>query len=419
MRSARCSQYAHERARAAAGDASLDEAARHRLRAAVTSRNVVVVAPFAPNGPSIHLGAAKKIELVLGLLHRLGFNVHLVDSSHPTLAFAAPVNAQPCHVGATPVTLWRPFCLPNRKIGKLLNIVAAGAFLGRLRSLAPAWVWVYNAYAFEARAALHLKRHTGARIALELEDLPLARRRSLNPKPWLDQRWFPRLLAATDLLTCVNAAMRRQFAPAAQRSMLLPSLLQQALVDAPARTRFTSATRRVGYFGGLDAEKGAQALLDAVPRLPAGWTLVVTGIGGLDAAFAEAQRRHPGQLEFHGRVAHETVLSLMHGCDAIVNPHTPIAAMHDGVFPFKVCEALASGALLISTDLPSIDIDLAASVLSFDGSADGLLAALAQAPACHAANGAAIERTRAEICARFSEAAVLGQLRTELVEGPA
>lgn len=380
----------------------------------MTARNVVVVAPLSPGTASLHLGAAKKIELVLGLLHRLGYSLHLVDSSHPTLRFAEPVIAQACMVGSTPVTLWRPRCLPSRKLGKLLNVVAAHAFIDRLRSLSPAFVWVYNSYSFEARAALHLKRRAGSRVVLELEDLPRARGRSFNPKPWLDQYFFPRLLAAADLVTCVNAGMQRQFVRPGQRSLLFPSLLQQALVDAVVLPRFRKPTHRLGYFGGLESEKGADVLLAAVARLPVGWTLVVTGVGSLADAFAEAQRAHPAQLEFHGRVAHEQVLSLMQGCDAIVNPHTPIAQMHDGVFPFKVCEALASGALLVSTALPSIDIELSRSVLSFDGSAAGLQDALTQAGRFYADHADTIAQTRAEICTRFSEASVLQQLRAEL-----
>ena len=153
-------------------------------------RNAVVVAPFSPQGPAVHLGAAKKIELVIGLLNRLGFNVHLVDSSHPLVAFAAPLNGTPCFAGATPVTLWRPWCIPNRKLGKLINVLTCAGFMRRVRGLRPAFVWVYNAYSFEARAALYLKRHGSARIVLELEDLPLARGRGLNPKPWLDHLFF-------------------------------------------------------------------------------------------------------------------------------------------------------------------------------------------------------------------------------------
>lgn len=380
----------------------------------VTTRNVVVVAPFAPQGRSVHLGAEKKIQLVLGLLNRLGFDVHLVDSSHPTLAFAAPIVGEASIVGETTITLWRPGCLPNRKLGKLINVLTCHGFMRRLRVLRPAFVWVYNPYSFEARSALYLKWQVGAPIALELEDLPLSRPRSLNPKPWIDQFFFPRLLAATDLLTCVNAALRARFARPGLRSILFPSLLQQALVDARPTPRFVGAAWRLGYFGGLETEKGAELLLRSLPHLPESWTLCVTGAGSLAAAFDDAAKLWPGRLEFHGRVANDRMLALMQGCDAIVNPHSPISLMRDGVFPFKVCEALAIGALLISTALPPIDVDLASAVLSFDGSVDGLIRALTLAPKFHADHAAGIARARVEICEQFSEASIFRQLRAEI-----
>jgi glycosyltransferase involved in cell wall biosynthesis len=378
------------------------------------ARNVVMVVPYAPGLPPEHLGASKKIELVARLLHGLGYVVHLVDSSHPTQAFAPAVKGQPDRVNEVPVSLWRPHCLPSRKLGKLVNVLQAARFVRALRSLAPVLVWVYNSYSFEARAALALKRSTGARVVFELEDLPLARGRGLNPKPWLDQHYFPRLLAAADLVTFVNAVSLKQFEARSRRALLLPSLLQQSLVDTPQRRRFAQHMRRVGYFGGLTQEKGAGLLLDLVSRLPSAWQLVVTGVGDLGPAFESLQGRYPERLEFHGMVSHDTVLSLMQTCDAIVNPHTSIAQMKDGVFPFKVCEALASGALLISTPLPSIDIDLTGAVLGFDGTVDGLLAGLSEAAAHHERHADEMARVRQAVCDSFSETAMRQRLRVEL-----
>lgn len=360
------------------------------------------------------LGASKKIELVARLLHGLGYTVHLVDSSHPTLAFAHPVAGLPATLNEVPVRLWRPHCLPNRKLGKLFNVLQAARFVKALRPLAPVLVCAYNSYSFEARAALALKRWTGARIVLELEDLPLARGRGWNPKPWLDQYHFPRLLAAADLVTFVNAVSLQRFKARSRCTLLLPSLLQQSVVDAPKRRRFIGPIHRIGYLGGLTQEKGAGLLLELVLRLAPDWQLVVTGVGALTTAFQALQRQYPERCEFHGMIAHEKVLSLMQECDAIVNPHTSISQMKDGVFPFKVCEALASGALLISTPLPSIDIDLSRAVLTFDGTVDGLLASLSAAPKHHECHADEIARARQAVCDNFSEESMRKRLRVEL-----
>ncbi len=381
----------------------------------MTARAAVLVAPLNPDGAPEHLGAARKIELVAGLLSRLSFDVHLVDSSHAAREWRRPVLAESRRLAGCDVTYWRPACLPSRKLGKLCNVVAPGEILERLAALEPAFAWLYNSYAFEARIGLRLQRATLCGLVLELEDLPRARPRGVNPKPWLDAWYFERVLPRADLVTFVNAALEARFAPRMNgRTMLFPSLLGHHLVAAAGPTRFGRAHRRLGYFGGLELDKGANVLLELLPQLPDGWHVVVTGAGSLEPAFRRAAAEFPHALTFHGRVEHGRVAELMVDCDAIVNPHASIAAMHDGVFPFKVCEALASGALVISTPLPPIDVELAEVVVPFDGSAGDLAKVLADAPRRYLANQSAIAAVRQAVVARYSEDSVLRRLRDAL-----
>lgn len=379
-------------------------------------KRVVMVAAFSPGMPVLNLGAAKKIQLIASLLDRLGFDIHFVDSAHPHERFSSAVLGQRDHIEQTPITLWRPFCVPSRKLGKLLNIYTSGRLFRQLAELKPDLVWVYNCYAFEARIGQHLQRATGAQLVFELEDLPLSRGRGLNPKPWLDQAYFPSLLKGADLVTFVNAVLLGRHRGDVKQGLLFPSILQQALVDMPERERFTQPVRRIGYFGGLESDKGVDTLLALPPLMPANWTLVVTGVGTLTPQLHELARKHPDRVEFHGAVSHARVLELMQGCDVIVNPHSSITGMHDGVFPFKVCEALATGALLLSTPLPSIDIDLDSCVLYFDGSPQGLARALEAAPTHHAHRQRAVARVRDQVRAQYGEAQVLSQLK-EAIDG--
>jgi len=378
---------------------------------AVANRTVVLVAPYSPGGTSQHLGAAKKIEMVASLLRKLHFEVHLVDSSHAQLAFASPTLGARHRLDDQDITLWRPFSLPSRKLGKLLNVYLSGSLFKRIAALDPALVWLYNSYAFEARLGLYLRQRTACKLVFELEDLPRARARGLNPKPLLDQMYFNKLLQQADLITFVNAALRTRFAAQMRgKALLFPSILKNELTAAPARARFGGSVHYLGYFGGLESDKGVGILLELLSRLPEPWHLIVTGAGSLDAEFRAAQTKFPSKLSFHGRVSHARVAELMHQCDAIVNPHASIAHMRDGVFPFKVSEAIASGALLISTALPPIDIDLSRSVCFFDGSSDGLVAALHDARQLHNSQREHILRVREEICQRYSEEAVLRDL---------
>lgn len=381
----------------------------------MSNRTVVLVAPYVPGGAATHLGAAKKIELVAGLLRRLGFEVHLVDSSHAELGFVPPVYGVRQRLDNQDITLWRPFCLPSRKLGKLLNVFFSGLLFRQIAAVNPALVWLYNSYSFEARLGLYLRRHTTCKLVLELEDLPRARNRGLNPKPLLDEMYFRRLLRYADLVTFVNGALQNRFANRIRgASLLFPSIIQDTLTAQSFRPRFTDSIFRLGYFGGLESDKGGNVLLESLSRLPEPWRLVVTGAGTLEGSFRAAQSRFPTKLEFHGRVSHQRVAELMQECDAIVNPHSSIAHMQDGVFPFKVCEALASGALLISTPLPPIDIDLSRAVLFFDGSPTGLANALAQAPRWYQDRNADIITARDAVSERYGEKYVFAVLNAAI-----
>ena len=371
----------------------------------------MLVAPYSPGEIPEHLGAAKKIELVASLLRKLHFEVHLVDSSHAQLGFLPPILGLKQQLEDQDITLWRPFSLPSRKIGKLLNVYLSGYLFKRIAAFNPALVWLYNSYSFEAQLGLYLRQRTACKLVLELEDLPRARNRGLNPKPVLDQMYFNKLLRQADLITFVNAALRDRFASQMRgQALLFPSILKKELTVTPARSRFSGSIHYLGYFGGLESDKGVGILLDLLPRLPEPWHLIVTGAGSLEAEFRAAQIKFPSKLSFHGRVSHGRVAELMYECDAVVNPHVSIAHMQDGVFPFKVCESIATGALLISTALPPIDINLSRSVCFFDGSVDGLLAALHGARRIYDSQREDVLRARDEICQRYSEEAVLHDL---------
>lgn len=376
----------------------------------------VFVSPNDFEQPPVNLGASSKIGALVRIFAALGFEVHYVDSSHQSARWSAADCGRVIDLDGTPVTLWRPFRVPNRKVGKVLNVLLAGSFFKRIKAVEPAFVWVYNSYAFEGALARRFMAELGTPVVLEVEDLPLSRHRGLNPKPYWDQKYFRALLPTASLVTFVNQGLLESHASQTQRSMLLPSVLRASLARIAPRPRFAVEPHTVGYFGGLDREKGAAVLLEVLPRLPAHWQLVVTGAGELAAAFADAAARYPGRLAFHGTVAQAELHGLMQSCDVIVNPHQSIKAMHNGVFPFKVCEAIATGALLVSTPLPSIGENMACSVAFFDGSADQLLACLARAVDFDKDNAAHIDALRDRVLALYSEDAIGSRLRVLLDE---
>jgi len=371
---------------------------------------VVVIAPLALDRAPENLGATAKIEVIIGILGDLGFDVHLVDSSHPLLPpgvlWARSIYRRPANIEGDLIHWSRPFTIANRRLGKLLNILILTSLVSRLISLKPSFIWIYNAYAYEGRLALKLATRCKVPIVLELEDLPLARIRGLNPKPYLDEYYFRRLLKKVSMITYVNHVLMKRYDQGDTRKLLLPSILRNEFLVAGGGLKFSDSRFTLGYFGGLEIDKGAGVLLEALPMIPPTWQLVVTGRGKLKEQFEAAAIEFPDRLVFLGVVDRDRMTAEMHRCDAIVNPHRPISAMGDGVFPFKVCESIAAGALLISTPLPEIDIDTSRGILFFSGSSRSLVEALVGSKEFYTAHRTEIEDLRAVVCDRFGRAAV-------------
>ena len=380
---------------------------------------MVIVAPLALDREPESLGARAKLEVIIGILLKLGFRIHLVDSTHPRLPagsfWQSSRVAGKATIEGAQISWSRPFTVANRRLGKLLNILFMRSLVRRLAALNPCLVWIYNAYAFEGRLALKLSNRCRIPILLELEDLPLARHRRLNPKPYLDEYYFRRLMKKVSLITYVNHVLMQRYGGDGVRKLLLPSVLGNEFACAPpVRSRFLGPRYLLGYFGGLEVDKGADILLKLVAAMPEPWHLIVTGRGTLQREFAAAAAEVPERFTFLGVVERAQMISEMSRCDAIINPHRSIAAMGDGVFPFKVCESIATGALLLSTRLPEIDIDTSRGVLFFDGSLTSMFEALAGAKRFYDGQRTDIETLRASVCERFGLVAVEHNLAKEI-----
>jgi len=280
--------------------------------------------------------------------------------------------------------------------------------------LKPSLIWIYNAYAFEGRLALKLAARCQVPIILELEDLPLARNRRLNPKPYLDEYYFRRLLKKVSLITYVNHVLMKRYEHVDTRKLLLPSVLRNEFLFRDGMRKFGGSRFTLGYFGGLEIDKGADVLLKALPMIPPTWQVVVTGRGKLKEEFEAAAIAFPDRLVFLGVVARDRMMVEMRRCDAIVNPHRPISAMGDGVFPFKVCESIAAGALLISTPLPEIDVDTSRGILFFSGTSESLVEALMESQKFYSMHGTEVEHLRAIVCERFGRATVERNIAEEI-----
>ena len=370
---------------------------------------IVMIAPYLPESvaSSGSLAAAHKIESVIRILARSGRRIIFINSAHLQNSFASS-SASAQEIGGVRVVQVTPFTLKWRPIGKLLNILAARWLVRSIAALRPSLVWIYNSYAFEARSALLISRHTGCEMVLELEDLPRSRRRGLlNVKPFLDSFYLRMLENHATLITCVNSSIEARLN--SDRTLLLPYIMSPSL-RTDGKEPFGSAPYTLGYFGGLSKEKGASILPELCDALPANWRMVVTGRGNLAPALRAHAAKSGGRMLFCENVPDERLYELLDQCDVVVNPHTSIASMGQGVFPFKVLEAVASGRLVISTELPPCSFDLSKNVITFDGTLAGVRDALETAPAFLRGNRGGFNKTVDQIRSSLSENAIYAKL---------
>jgi glycosyltransferase involved in cell wall biosynthesis len=379
------------------------------------ANTIVVVAPYSPIGSNANpaLGAAKKIASVIGALTALGSDVILVNSAHNKTRRSRLKHEQLEISAGLTINVITPPTYASRPLGKALNVMQARSIAADIARGGASLLWIYNGYAFECRFALEFIGQTGCPLVIELEDMPFARKRPGNIKPRLDDYYMKRVLPMASMVTCVNDVIPDTLHLARDKIYLLPGLVDRDLIEASAgRQPFSTPRFTAGYFGNLSAEKGADLVLRLSENLPPDWQLAVTGSGPLAPDFFRLAKRHPERLKFTANASGQELLANMFACDAIINPHAPISNMGDGVFPFKVIEALASGRLVISTPLPKCGIDLESSVLFVDHDVNSLSNALSEAGQFYNSRKSGIEATAREARRRFSQDAL-----TEVIRG--
>lgn len=365
---------------------------------------VFVVAAYSPPGNSglSNLGASKKIESVIRILKTLNKRIVLINSAHNREEFRRTRVGREI-VGGVSTIVITPFTLPNRKLGKLLNLFyafyCAWRFSGRPKKKL---VWCYNGYSFECLFALFIAEPK--QIVVEMEDMPFSRKRGrFDIKDRLDNFLLGILAHKVQLVTCVNQAIADYFSALPANKILFPSVINQKLASQSFNAPFSRDSRTIGYFGGLNQEKGADVMLELVRELPAYWRVIVTGGGVLTPDFIALAAQYPGKLTFGQNVSEEQLHRYMHECDVLVNPHKPIADMGNGVFPFKVYEYLYTRRLVLTTKLPAECEVIESALEFFDGSVQALKAKLIDAEAIYMNRRSNINDAADYIAENFSE----------------
>lgn len=368
---------------------------------------VLMIAPFLRS----NLGAANKIDAVMQMLLALQCDVKFVNSCARVNGVAGvPVRSGIDEIPLSKFLGW---------MDKLVSPFRVRRALERAhRGWRPEVIWIYNTYYFEVFAALSVvAAYEKPRIVLEWEDSALERGRGLNPKPYMDHIAWLLLRRRVNAAVAVNqrlcSTIRELGCPA---EVFAGFVDDSILLRADARTPFSAQHKvaTVGYFGGLNREKGAAIVLEAISRLADVANFIVCGSGQLWGEFEELSRRCRNLVLLRG-LEKDALASAIAQCDVLLNPHRPIDAGSGGIFPFKVVEALASRRLLITTDLPDLPgVDLRSAAHFVPSTAADFIAAIADSRQIYFRNRAAIDDVAGRVRDRYGFAGATGIVQRAL-----
>jgi glycosyltransferase involved in cell wall biosynthesis len=378
-------------------------------------KRVFVCAAYAPET----LGAARKIERIVKMFVQYGYRVCLIVTSHEKEVFSR-TKVSRLILNGVRVPCIVLFTVPWRPIGKAINALFA-FFLGWvLAHKKPTIIWLYNGYLFEMLFMAGILWRRRVLCVIEVEDWMTSRSRGvMNIKNWMDYAAFRLMIGKAALVTCVNSVIDERVARlGAKQRLLFPSFISSTLVErSRARNPFSSELRMFGYFGKLNAEKGADLILSALRNLPASskWRAIVTGTGPLTSEFRKLQEQHPDLLDFKGVVSDMELAELMASCDVIVNPHRPLEHFGHGVLPFKLTEALATGRVVVGTELGNIQFEESKCIMFFDGTPSGLINSLEQAERFYMDNAESLRQASNKIAERYSERGLYADIINRLI----
>lgn len=325
--------------------------------------NVIVVAPYCPaHRPGLtSLGSSAKISnIVTGFLQN-NYRVYLLNSAHQLEALSRTTIKRSGHCGGKAIEIIPP-TLPNRKIGKLLQcILSPFTIVSIINKKKPKYLWLYNPYVYEI-LCLILSKITSPHIIsiLEYEDLPLSRRRAGTGwlKNWLDHLAAKIALRLVDGVTVVQTNMIEP-----RRGGLLAWHLPVLVEDDCNQVKQLGPTICIGYFGGLHIEKGVDVLLEVIRQRPRGdirW--IICGSGPLSVEVASISHNSIYNLLYISGLNRDAFNTIYRDVDVIINLHKPLDGFSNGIFPYKLLEAVSKGKLLISTPMSGCPDEVAGAI---------------------------------------------------------
>tara|TARA_B100001175_G_scaffold239474_1_gene205762 strand:+ start:20041 stop:21207 length:1167 start_codon:yes stop_codon:yes gene_type:complete len=319
------------------------------------NKTIYFIAPFDPDGFKLtrFLAAHKKIQFILNLLSETKHDVFLICSTPNTKL------KKPTRIVSTKLVNNRKIkaLIPEFSINSKLNMVRNILKIPKIINYAirnfgiPDVVYTYNAYAFEMKAAKYLSDKCGSFVVLEFDDWHFAR--GINAKAIVDWFYWRKALSSIDYSFSVNQYLEDINEKYGIKNSLLPGTVNEEIIqlkttNPPFKPEKNDIT--CGYFGGLTKDKGADFLIKMIQmsinrKLNIKW--FVTGKGPFEEELKLLSKNNSDIVTYFGVVSDIELAEIMGRTDVLLNPHIKM----DGVFPFKLIEYVASGRLILSSDM--------------------------------------------------------------------
>ena len=221
---------------------------------------------------------------------------------------------------------------------------------------------VYNLGSRQVRAAEWL-RQKGIPVVFEYEDDASATVQGGSGANRRGISWLGRARRAGNGVIAVHEALRLQIG--LDNADVIEGVVGNELFEFPARRFQPRLPLRVLYAGGLSSQKGVDLMLQAVETINFPLEVTITGSGPLANEVSEAAS-HDHRIRFLGEVSRSVLHDELGRCHVGLNPHRVPDGHTAIVFPFKIAEYAASGAVVVSSAMQEIPAQLRESMVTYE-----------------------------------------------------
>ena len=310
---------------------------------------ILYVAAFV--GPEVpgwfSVGRYRKIDQVLRLLTDLGFSILGLNIAPVKGSWSNYTIHNLCHSTLLPVRLFQ------------ITKSSFSYFLASVEPRDSSILWLYNTRAAEAIVAVvALILRPSLKLVIQLEDLPFARKENHCFAGLVDQLFMLLLSLRADLIFTVSGSVGNSFTAItkslATKPHTLPPFLDDLFLDKVVSRPepFSGDSVNVFYAGSYLSEKGVEDLLTAFRTLSTDKFKLFLAGPAPSALIRLFQDSH--NIIFLGLLENSALFNRLAIADVVVNPHRP-TSNSDFIFPYKLVELIASGALPLTTRVSGAD----------------------------------------------------------------